>query len=63
VRAGRARFLLGDEEVEAPTGDIAVVPPDTVRGFTNVGEGRLDLVCVHAAGRMDTEWLPERAGG
>lgn len=63
VRAGRAVFLLGEQEVEAQAGDIVVVPPDTVHGFRNVGEGRLDLVCVHAAGRMETEWLPERSGG
>lgn len=57
VRGGRARFLVGEEEVAAEAGDIVVVPPETVHGFENVGDGRLDLVCIHAAGRMETEWL------
>ena len=63
VRDGKARFVLGDRLVDAVAGDIVVVPPDTVHGFKNVGTGRLDLVCVHAAARMETTWLPSGAEG
>jgi len=47
----------GDEEIEAETGDIVVVERDTPHGFRNLGPGRLEIVCIHAAGRMVTTWL------
>jgi mannose-6-phosphate isomerase-like protein (cupin superfamily) len=57
VRSGRALIAAGPEEIEAGPGDIVVVEPDTLHGFRNLGPGRLELVCIHAAGRMVTEWL------
>ncbi len=57
VRGGRALFTAGEEEVEAGPGDIVVVEANTAHGFRNVGPGRLEIVCIHAAGRMITEWL------
>ncbi len=59
VRAGRARISAGQEEVEAGPGDIVVVEPNTRHGFRNLGPGRLEIVCIHAAGRMVTEWLAD----
>lgn len=57
VRAGRALITAADEEVEAEPGDIVVVESDTPHAFRNLGPGRLEIVCIHAAGRMVTEWL------
>lgn len=57
VRSGRALVTAGEEEVEAGPGDVVVVEPGTPHGFRNLGPERLQIVCIHAAGRMVTEWL------
>jgi mannose-6-phosphate isomerase-like protein (cupin superfamily) len=43
--------------VEAGPGDAVVVEPNTPHGFKNPGPERLQLVCIHAAGRFETQWL------
>ena len=63
VRSGRALITAGDDAIEAGPGDVVVVEPGTPHGFRNLGPGRLEIVCIHAAGRVVTEWLkgsPER---
>ena len=60
VLAGRVRFRRGDEELEAAAGDLVVVPPRVVHGFTAVGPERLRMVTIHAAPRMETTWVEER---
>ncbi len=57
VRSGRVLFTAGAEEVEAGPGDIVVVEANTPHAFRNLGPGRLEIVCIHAAGRMLAEWL------
>ena len=57
VHSGRARLVAGEETTEVGPGDIAVVPPWVPHKFTNVGEGRLVIFCVHAAGTMVQENL------
>ncbi|MGH2922038.1 MAG: cupin domain-containing protein [Gaiellaceae bacterium] len=57
VRGGRALITAGEEEIEAGPGDVVVVEADTPHGFRNLGPGRLEIVCIHASGRMVTEWL------
>ena len=53
VKSGRALFVAGDEQFEAGANDIAVVPAGVPHKFTNIGDGRLELVCIHAAGTME----------
>mgnify|MGYP000924756577 CR=1 FL=1 len=57
VQSGRARIVAGDDTFEAGPGDIAVVPGGMPHKFTNIGEGRLVMFCVHAAGTMVQENL------
>ncbi|MBJ3784768.1 cupin domain-containing protein [Devosia sediminis] len=52
VQEGRARVQIGDEVYEAGPGDIGTAPPDTPHKFTNIGDGRLVIFCVHDAGTM-----------
>ena len=59
VRSGTARFTADGEEIEAGPGDIVVVGPETPHKFKNAGEGRLDIVCIHASPRMIQEDLEE----
>jgi mannose-6-phosphate isomerase-like protein (cupin superfamily) len=57
VRGGCAVFRADGDEIEAGPGDVVVVEADAPHGFRNAGPGRLEMVCIHAAGRMVTEWL------
>ncbi|NLG70899.1 MAG: cupin domain-containing protein [Chloroflexi bacterium] len=49
VRRGKARFVADGETLEACAGDILVVSANTPHKFTNIGEGKLELICIHAS--------------
>jgi mannose-6-phosphate isomerase-like protein (cupin superfamily) len=57
VNDGSLTFQAGEDQLEAGPGDIVIVPRDTPHKFTNRGPGRVDLVCIHAHPRFETEWL------
>lgn len=60
VRAGRLAATVGGEEVVAEAGDILVIGPGTPHRFAGIGEERVELMCIHATGRFDIEWLGAR---
>ena len=47
VLEGRALFVAGDDEFEATIGAIATVPAEMHHKFTNIGDGRLRMFCIH----------------
>jgi mannose-6-phosphate isomerase-like protein (cupin superfamily) len=57
VQAGKGRFTADGEDIDAGPGDIVVVGPETPHKFKNVGDGRLDVVCIHASPVMIQEDL------
>ena len=57
IRRGRARFTLGDEQVEAAEGDILVAPAGLPHKFENLGPGPLETIDIHQNGSFATEWL------
>jgi mannose-6-phosphate isomerase-like protein (cupin superfamily) len=57
VRSGKARFTADGDELEAGPGDIIVVTPGTPHKFKNIGNERLDIVCIHDSPRMVQEDL------
>ena len=57
IRAGTARFTADGETVDAGPGDIVVVGVETPHKFKNTGDGRLEMVCIHASSRMVQENL------
>ena len=57
VRGGKALFTADGKEIEAGPGDIVVVGPETPHKFKNVGEERLDVICIHASPRFVQEDL------
>ena len=59
VIEGEATIRMGDDTVTAHAGDTAVVAADTWHGFTNTGQGRLRMVCIHASPVMIQENLEE----
>lgn len=59
IRAGRARFTVGDEQLIGVTGQIIVVPAQTPHKFAALGPERLEMVDVHASDTFITEWLED----
>ena len=57
VRAGQAEFNVDGRMVKAGPGDVLVVEAGVPHGFKNVGDGRLDVVCIHASDQVIQEWL------
>ena len=57
VVEGEATIRIGDETVIAHEGDSAVVGTMVWHGFTNTGDGRLRIMCIHASPRIIQEFL------
>lgn len=53
---GEARIRLDDTTLDAGPGDTATVPAGRWHGFTNVGTGRLRVLCLHPSPRIFQEW-------
>jgi mannose-6-phosphate isomerase-like protein (cupin superfamily) len=59
IHSGQATFVVDGREVEAHGGQVVVVPPGATHGFTNSGEGTLEMTSIHPAAEMVTEWVEE----
>jgi mannose-6-phosphate isomerase-like protein (cupin superfamily) len=46
-------------DIEAGPGDIVVVGAGTPHKLKNIGAGRLEIICIHAAPRMVQEDFKE----
>lgn len=57
VRSGEAEFTVGGQRTRGQAGDIVVAAPDIPHRFENVGEGRLELICIHPSERILQENL------
>lgn len=53
VKRGKGRFTAGNEVIEAGPNDILVVPPNVPHKFLNVGEDRLEVMCIHDTPTME----------
>ena len=49
VKKGEAEFTVGDQTIRGYPGDIIVAAANIPHRFVNVGQGPLDLVCIHAS--------------
>jgi quercetin dioxygenase-like cupin family protein len=47
VQKGEAEFTVGDEKTRAYAGDIVVAAANIPHRFENVGDDRLEIVCIH----------------
>jgi len=59
IHAGRAEFRLGEDDVDAGTGDVVIAPTGVVHSFTATGQSDLRLTAIHPATRIETEWLTD----
>lgn len=57
VKRGRASVVAGDRVFEVGPNDVAVVPAEMPHKFTAIGDERLEMTCIHAAGTMVQENL------
>ncbi len=62
VLHGGLALTVGDSTVEASSGQIAIVPPNTPHRFINSGSEVARHVDIHASARMITTWLEEEPG-
>ncbi|WP_127792498.1 cupin domain-containing protein [Agromyces sp. LHK192] len=56
---GTARIRIGERSFVANAGDTATVPAGVWHGFTNIGEGRLKVICIHASAVIIQTWAEE----
>lgn len=57
IEAGRIRFTVGDDVIEAGPGDIVVAPAGVPHDFVVVGDESIRSINIHPVARMETEWL------
>lgn len=51
IVAGRARFYVGDEVIEAAAGEVVLGPAGLPHRFENLGPGRLQTIDIHHSPR------------
>jgi mannose-6-phosphate isomerase-like protein (cupin superfamily) len=59
VLEGQARYIVGDETIEACGGQVLISPPNTPHKVVNTGSGILRQVDIHCNDRFITEWLED----
>ena len=59
VRAGRARFTLGSEEITAEAGQVLLCPAGVPHRFANLGPGLLETTDIHLSDRLVQTDLPD----
>ena len=59
VLSGEAVITVDDKEVGARPGDVVVAAASAPHRFRNSGSGRLEIMCIHASPRFESEWLDD----
>jgi mannose-6-phosphate isomerase-like protein (cupin superfamily) len=62
LQAGRGRFTVDDEVIDAEPGDIVIVPSGSWHSFLSTGEGALRQVAIHDGPRFEETLRDEPAG-
>ena len=57
VQEGNISFQVGNQQLKAGPGDVAIIPPGVPHKFVNDGPGRSRIVCIHASPTIVGEWL------
>ncbi len=57
IQEGNISFQVGDQQLKAGPGDVAIIPPGMPHKFVNDGPGRSRIVCIHASPTIVGEWL------
>jgi mannose-6-phosphate isomerase-like protein (cupin superfamily) len=57
IGEGQASFKIGDEVIEANSGQLVLVPAGVPHSFFNAGSEALRLTAIHVAPKVQIEWL------
>jgi mannose-6-phosphate isomerase-like protein (cupin superfamily) len=57
VHAGEVTLTIGETQVQAGPGDVAVVPAGVPHGFVNSGSEPLRMTAIHNSPEFATQWL------
>jgi quercetin dioxygenase-like cupin family protein len=57
VQEGLCSFTVAEQTVEAGTGQLVLIPAGAPHGFTNIGDANMRMIAIHAAPRVEIEWL------
>jgi quercetin dioxygenase-like cupin family protein len=57
LQDGEATFLVDGEPIAARGGHVVVVPARATHGFRNTGGGTLEMISIHPAAEMQTDWV------
>jgi mannose-6-phosphate isomerase-like protein (cupin superfamily) len=57
VHEGEVTFSVGEAQVQAGPGDVAVAPAGIPHGFVNSGGEPLRMTAIHHSPEFATEWL------
>ncbi|MCM2372951.1 cupin domain-containing protein [Aporhodopirellula aestuarii] len=63
VRTGRALFTIGDQKIEANTGDVLMGPANIPHKYHNLGPGKLETTDIHLSDRWIQTNLPDPEEG
>ncbi len=59
VLAGKVRFTVGNQQIEAETGQIVIAEANIPHKYNNVGEDLLELFCIHPSPQILQEAVAE----
>jgi mannose-6-phosphate isomerase-like protein (cupin superfamily) len=59
ICTGKVRFTVGGETIEASPGSIIVAAPEIPHKFKNIGNERLEIICIHPSPRIIQELIEE----
>ena len=57
IQEGNISFQVGDQQLNAGPGDVAIIPPGVPHKFVNDGPDRSRIVRIHASPTIVGEWL------
>ena len=62
VQAGRARFSVDGQTIEAKAGDVVVAAAGAVHGFTTLEPDGARMVNIHSSPPFETTWVEQSPG-
>ena len=62
VQDGEVTFVVDGERIATGAGNVVVAPAGAVHEFVNTGTAPLEMVSIHPAGEMETEWVEQPDG-
>ena len=59
IQEGSSTFTIGDQTIEAQTGQIVIAPANVPHKFVNTGGVQLKQIDIHVSKEIITQWLED----